>query len=73
MDKHEIGKSIRKRRQELGITQGDLAELSNTSDKTVRAVERGQGNPRLDTLLSILGVLGLSMLIASITSHEQKR
>lgn len=73
MDKYELGDKIRRRRQELGITQEDLAELSETSDRTVREVERGKGNPRLDTLIAILTVLGLIFLIASLFNNDKKR
>jgi putative transcriptional regulator len=73
MDKQELGNRIKDRRSELGITQEDLAELSDTSAKTVREIEHGNANPRLNTLLNILAVLGLVFLIAALTSDGKKR
>jgi putative transcriptional regulator len=72
MDKLEIGNKIRQRRAELGITQEDLAELSDTSSKTVREVEKGKGNPRFDTIMGMLVVLGLVLLVASLFKSNDK-
>lgn len=70
MNKVELGEKIRQRRAELGITQEDLAELSETSSKTVREVEKGKGNPRFDTVVGILDVLGLALFVSSLTKSN---
>ena len=57
----ELGMEIKRRRQVLQITQQELADLANVSINTVVAVERGTGNPRIETLLSICNVLGLKI------------
>jgi y4mF family transcriptional regulator len=54
-----IGKTIKDRRKELGITQPHLAELANISTNTLYKLERGQGNPTLDVLYKLAEVLGL--------------
>ena len=57
----DIGKTIKLRREELGITQAHLADLAQVSKNTIYKAERGQGNPSLDVLLKITEVLGMEM------------
>ena len=59
MTRKEIGESVRERRKKLGINQQTLADLAGVAVNTVVAVERGEGNPQLTTLLTILDTLGL--------------
>lgn len=61
MNKKEIGIVIKERRQSLNITQLELAELAGVGINTVVAIERGQGNPKLETLLLIADTLGLQI------------
>lgn len=56
-----IGSQIKERRKVLNITQTELADLAGISTNTVVAVERGQGDPKISTYLSICEVLGLEM------------
>ena len=60
MNMKEIGKIIRERRKSLKVNQLELSELAIN---TLVAIERGEGNPKLKTLLSILDTLGLQMTI----------
>ena len=59
MTQKEIGESVRERRKKLGINQQTLADLAGVAVNTVVAVVRGEGNPQLTTLLTILDTLGL--------------
>ena len=63
MTQHEIGNAIKERRKKLGINQQTLADLASVAVNTVVAIERGEGNPQLVTLLTILDTLGLKMII----------
>lgn len=47
----------------MKVNQQDLADLAGVGINTLVAVERGQGNPKLETLLNILDTLGLQMNI----------
>ena len=49
------------RSKKLGINQQTLADLSGVAVNTVVAIERGEGNPRLVTMLTILDTLGLQI------------
>lgn len=57
----EIGNIIKERRKHLGVNQQTLADLAGVGLNTLVAIERGEGNPQLSTLLNILDTLGLQM------------
>ena len=59
----EIGKAIRDRRKALQVRQEEIAGLSEVGINTLVAIERGQSNPKLRTLLSILDTLGLELTV----------
>lgn len=63
MDTKEIGIIIKERRKHLGVNQQTLADLAGVGLNTLVAIERGEGNPQLGTLLTILDTLGLQMNI----------
>lgn len=56
-----IGATIRQTRKSLGLTQVQLAQLANLSDKTVRDLEHGTATPSLKAALETLDVLGLRL------------
>lgn len=58
----DIGKVIKERRALLGISQQDLSDYSGVGISTVKDLERGVGNPSVDTLRKILDVVGLEMI-----------
>lgn len=61
MDFNEIGQIIKERRKYLQVDQSTLADLAGISINTLVALERGTGNPRLDTILKIADTLGLQL------------
>ena len=61
MDAKRIGNVIKERRKQLGVNQLTLSELAGVGLNTLVAIERGEGNPQLNTLLTILDTLGLQM------------
>ena len=61
MDAKEIGTIIKERRKHLGVNQQTLSDLAGIGLNTLVAIERGDGNPQLCTLLTILDTLGLQM------------
>lgn len=56
-------KDYQERRKSLRVNQLELSELAGVGINTLVAIERGEGNPKLKTLLSILDTLGLQMTI----------
>ncbi len=61
MNAKEIGNIIKERRQSLKVRQLELSELAEVGINTLVAIERGQGNPKLETLLAVLNTLGLQV------------
>lgn len=57
----QIGKNIRLRREEAGLTQSDLAEKLFVSFQAVSAWERGQSVPDLENAVRIAQLFGISV------------
>lgn len=54
--------TLKERRMRLQISQADLAEMAGVSLATVKDIERGKGNPSLQTTEKLLDVLGLEIV-----------
>ena len=61
MDRMDIREILKKRRTILNISQVDLAEKAEVSLATVKDIERGKGNPSLQTIRKLLSVLGMEI------------
>ncbi|MDO4333577.1 MAG: helix-turn-helix transcriptional regulator [Eubacteriales bacterium] len=57
----ELGRRIREYRRINGLTQEQLANQLGICSRSVIALERGTGNPRLDILQKITRNLGISL------------
>ena len=57
----ELKDLMKKRREELGITQLDLAQMAEVGIATIKDIERGKGNPSLSTVNKILEILGMEI------------
>ena len=53
--------TLKERRPQLKISQFDLAEMADVSLATVKDIERGKGNPSVQTVEKILAVLGMEI------------
>ncbi len=70
-----LGKTIAKRRKELGITQVDLASQAGTSQGYISDLENGKIlNPTIGTLLKIATILNLesSKLLSEINQSKEE-
>lgn len=61
MDQVKIGKFIQASRNELGLTQRDVAERLNISDKTVSKWETGKGLPEVSLMMPLCEIFGISV------------
>lgn len=59
----KIGQLLRARRKFLQLRQRDLAELAGVGLRGLSAIESGRGNPTLNQLSEIAGVLGLEVTL----------
>jgi predicted transcriptional regulator len=57
-------------RQEKGISQRQLEEMSGVKQPQIARMERGDANPQLDTLLKVLAPLGKTLKIVPITAKR---
>lgn len=57
----QLGKLIRSRRHELGLTQTELAEVANANLRFVSELERGKRTARLANVMRVLETLGIEL------------
>ncbi|EJP19148.1 MULTISPECIES: helix-turn-helix domain-containing protein [Lachnoanaerobaculum] len=62
-----IGELI-KARQERGLSQKKLEELSGVKQPVIARMEKGQTSPQLDTILKVLAPLGKTLAIVPLNS-----
>ncbi|MGW4634318.1 helix-turn-helix domain-containing protein [Nocardia sp. NPDC004415] len=60
----EIGSCIRAERRRLALTQEQLAEIADTSTRTVRDIEHGTGSTSIGTVAAVAGAVGLTLRVA---------
>lgn len=56
-----VGQAIRDARQEMGITQAELARRLRASPPYVSALEAGKANPTVGQLSAVAGALGVEL------------
>lgn len=59
----QIGATIRRIRNDKGLTQTQLAERIATAQKQISTFENGHKGTRIDTLFKILAALDLDIII----------
>ena len=64
-----IGDLLRSRRKFLRLRQRDLAELAGVTLRSLTEIESGRGNPTLNQLSKIGGVLGLEVTLIQKRTH----
>ncbi|MBQ9664473.1 MAG: helix-turn-helix transcriptional regulator [Oscillospiraceae bacterium] len=64
-----IGELIRAR-QEQGISQKRLEEMSGVKQPIIARMEKGYTSPQLDTLLKVLAPLGMTLAIVPLDTKQ---
>ena len=59
-DMNIIGNKLLAFRKQKGLTQAEVAELAEISDRTYADIERGTTNMRMETLVSICKALNIT-------------
>ena len=57
----KIREVMKLQRKVLGITQQDLADMSEIAISTIKQIESGKGNPSLSTVEKIMDILGMEV------------
>ena len=60
---NDLGKSMRKRRKELGYTQQFLSDFTGLSVTFISQVERGKSTAEIEKIIQLINILGLDMLV----------
>lgn len=68
-----IGLTIRRKREELGLSQEELSALANITDATLSNIENGQHNGRLYTIAALFACLDLDLNLISNLVLEKLR
>ena len=63
-----IGELI-KARQEKGLSQKKLEELSGVKQPVIARMEKGLTSPQLSTILKVLAPLGKTLAVVSLDNH----
>lgn len=63
MGPRELGALMRQERRRRGLTQIELADLAEVSDRFVRDVEKGKPSAEVGRVMAVLEVLGLELVI----------
>ncbi len=58
---NELARNMRVERARLNISQLKLAEMADVSLDTINMIERGVGNPKLCTVISIAKALNVDL------------
>lgn len=68
----ELGQLARERRQQIALTQLDVAGLGNTGNRFIVELEQGKPTLQLQKVLDVLNLLGLEVVIRAKAgaSHE---
>ena len=61
MHQAELIQRLKVRREQLGVTQEQLAELSAVALRTIKALDSGKGNATVSTLIKLADVLGMEL------------
>jgi transcriptional regulator with XRE-family HTH domain len=69
MEIEELGKTIKHRREILGLTIRDLADLTGMSKTTISQIERGISNPTFEILQNIFEYLNLEIKV-EVKKHK---
>ena len=70
IDLQLIGKRLKKYRENLGLSQPQVAELAHISDRTLSNAENGSNEMRVLTLLQICNALDIPILELLTTEAE---
>ena len=71
--KYDIIRSVIKRRNELNISQKQLADLIGTKQPAISRLEKGDCNTSLKTFFKVANVLDLDICIRARAKAEQIR
>lgn len=68
----ELGRAIKRRREELGLSLRDVADKTNVSASTLSRIENGTGKPDADNIARLTNWLDMPVDRVMKTQNSQK-
>jgi transcriptional regulator with XRE-family HTH domain len=68
-----LGKQITVRREQLKLTQLDLAAIAGISDATVRFIEKGRTGVSIANWIKVANIVGLDFSLTTKKMSDEKR
>ena len=68
-----VGEMLRDARRRSGLTQGQLATASGTTQSAIARLEAPGANPRLETLEKVLRAMGYSLELSATLPEVDER
>lgn len=69
----KLGQQINKRREQLRLSQWDMAEITQLSDATIRAIEKGKPTVAMGNWIKVADVLGLEVVLQAKRMSDETR
>ena len=69
----KVGQQINKRREQLKLTQLDLAEITNLSDATIRSIEKGKTTVAIGNWVKVADILGMDIVLQTKKMSDETR
>jgi ribosome-binding protein aMBF1 (putative translation factor) len=69
-----FGGNVRKRREQLGLTQTELADRIGVNQAEISRIERGRRNPTISAVFELNAALGVNLFeyFGELNSHWKK-
>ena len=67
-----LGAAVRRRREDIGVRQDELALTAGVSTRVIHQIENGKPTSRLDSVVPVLDALGLSLVIDGAAKTRQE-
>jgi HTH-type transcriptional regulator / antitoxin HipB len=68
-----LGKQITARREQLKLTQLDLAAIAGISDATVRFIEKGKPGVSIANWIKVANIVGLDFSLTTKKMSDERR
>jgi ribosome-binding protein aMBF1 (putative translation factor) len=69
----KLGQQINKRREQLKLSQLDLAEITQLSDATIRSIEKGRPTVAIGNWVKVADVLGIDVVLQTKKMSDETR
>ena len=69
----KLGQQINKRREQLKLSQWDLAEITQLSDATIRSIEKGRPTVAIGNWVKVADVLGIDVVLQTKKMSDETR